>query len=242
VVAGATALIVLVGVGTYTASLHHLTDTPAAEGITWDLTIGNPNLAGYKASDVRRLRADPMVASVTPVAAPEGQATIRDLTVSIAGIDPATLHTTVLTGQLPQRTGEVALGRRTAARLHVHLGDTIPVALDGAPRQLTVVGTALLNPGLSPTMQIGDGALVSISEMHHLAPDQQLTFLLTTLRKGVDVDKALAALHTAWGHDVSKPPLAVDVLNLNRVRTIPEALAIALGGCAAILLGFTLVM
>jgi putative ABC transport system permease protein len=242
VVAGATALLVLAGVGTYTASLHHLTDDPRAEGVTWDLTIGNPNLAGYGRAQVRELAHDPRVASVAPVAAPEGQATIRDLTVSIAGIEPATAVAPVLSGRLPERTGEVALGRHTASRLGVHLGDTIPVALDGGPRRLTVVGTALLNPGLSPTMQLGDGALVTLGEMHHLAPDQTITFLLTRLRRGVDVDRTIAALHPRWGRDVHRPPIAVDVLNLNRVKEIPQALAYGLGGGAAVLLSFTLVV
>jgi cell division protein FtsX len=242
VVAGATALLVLVGVGTYAASLHHLTSTPSAEGITWDLTIGNPNLEGHTGLDVRKLERNPLVASVLPVMAPEGQATIGHAIVSIAGIDPRRPPSPALTGRLPRHAGEVALGRRTAAKLHVHLGDRIPVALDGGPEQLEVVGTALLNPGLAPTMQIGDGALVTLHQMRRLAPDQPITFLLTRLRRGVDVDAAIAALHKDWGRDVSRPPLAVDVLNLNRVKQIPEALALALGGGAAVLLAFTLVM
>jgi putative ABC transport system permease protein len=118
----------------------------------------------------------------------------------------------------------------------------VRLAFAGPTARLTVVGTALLNPGLDPTMQIGDGAVVSLDQLQKVLPDQPVTFLLARLRPGVDRDAAITALRRDWGRDVSSPVAATDVVNLDRVRGIPVTLALALGGGAALLLAFTLVV
>jgi MacB-like periplasmic core domain/FtsX-like permease family len=243
IVVGATALLVLVAVGTYTASLDHLTSSPADQGVTWDVTIGNPNISAYGGEDVARLASDDHVAAVLPVATPSGRGTINGLAASVAGVDvTGGVGPPVVEGRLPEHAGEVALGRHTAAQLRVRIGDVVAVAFDAEPVSLTVVGTALLNPGLSPTMQIGDGAITTLDDMQTLVPHQPITFLLVRLRPGVDVDQAISALRPTWGRNVSRPLAAVDVVNLDRVKAIPAVLALALGGGAAAMLAFTLVV
>jgi hypothetical protein len=163
--------------------------------------------------------------------------------VTIAGVDvTGGLGPPVIEGRLPEHPGEVVLGRHTAQQLRVHVGDTVSLAFDGPPAPLTVVGTALLNPGLAPTMQIGDGALISLDQLETMQPDSPVTFLLARLRPGVDIDPAISDLSTTWGPNVSRPIAAPDIVNLDRVRSIPVALALALGGGAAVLLAFTLIV
>ncbi|MCU1352073.1 MAG: ABC-type transport system, involved in lipoprotein release, permease component, partial [Acidimicrobiales bacterium] len=179
-------LAALVGVGTYAASLEQLAARPGAQGANWDVTIGNPNLSAYRPADVRRLDADPRVAAVAAVASPQGRATVDGLDVTLAGVDGATAEVGPLPirGRLPNARGEIALGRRTARRLRVQIGDRVTAAMNGRSQRLTVVGTALLNPGLAPTMQLGDGALTSIALVRALLPDQPITFLLARLAPG----------------------------------------------------------
>jgi putative ABC transport system permease protein len=243
VVVGATAVLALVGVATYTASLDRLSTTPRDQGVTWDVTIGNPNLSQYTTDDVARLVADPRVAGVMPVAAPQSRGAVNGTAVTVAGVDvTGAVAPPVIEGRLPTHAGEVALGRRTAEQLHARVGDTVALAFDGPSTQLTVVGTALLNPGLAPTMQIGDGALITLDQLQTMQPDSPVTFLLARMRPGVDIDRAITDLSATWGPNVARPPEAPDIVNLDRVRSIPVALALALGGGAAVLLGFTLVM
>src|SRR5205807_10114192 len=122
-----------------------------AQGVAWDLTVGNPNTPVFTADDTARMASDPQVAGVMPVAAPEGRGSINGLEATVVGIDVSRgVASPVVDGRLPQERGEVALGRHTAAQLHAHVGDTVSIAFDGTPASVKVVGTALLNTGLSP--------------------------------------------------------------------------------------------
>jgi predicted lysophospholipase L1 biosynthesis ABC-type transport system permease subunit len=118
---------------------------------------------------------------------------------------------------------------------------TIGSAL-GTTREVVFVGTALLNPGIAPTMQIGDGALVTVEQMRELLPDQPVTFLLASVKPGTSVDDAIQALTREWGHNVQRPIQAADVVNLERVQGIPVALALALTAAAAVLLLIALML
>jgi ABC-type lipoprotein release transport system permease subunit len=244
-VAGAAAIVVLIGVSTFDASLARLSRDPADQGAGWDLAIGNINLSDYTTEDIARLVADPHVAGVAAAAAPQGRGTVNGLDVTLAGLDvvEAGAGPRILTGRLPTSLGEVALGRRTAARLRLHLGDRVTVRAGvGSTRRATFVGTALLNPGIAPTMQIGEGALVSIEQIRALDHDQPVTFLLASVKPGASLDGTIRALARDWGHNVARPVNAPDVVNLRRVRGIPVALALTLAATAAVLLAFALVL
>jgi ABC-type lipoprotein release transport system permease subunit len=152
---------------------------------------------------------------------------------------------TIVTGRLPARDGEVLLGRHTARRLGVHEGDQVDV--EAGPEghvTATVVGTAVLNSNISPTMQIGDGALVSIAQLEEMIPDQRVTFLLAKISDGSDPDEVIASVNRTWGDDANAAPplLSGDVVNLRRVRQLPIGLAFGLGLAALVLLAFALAL
>ena len=244
-VGGAVALAALTGVLTYGASLHRLSNSPAEQGVNWDLAIGNVNLSDYTQEDMARLAADPHIAGVAAAAAPQGRAKLNGLDVALAGFDTISggvaPRTTV--GRLPSRLGEIALGKTTAARLNVHIGDRLTVSdRQGTTREVVLVGTALLNSGINPTMQVGDGALVTIEQIRELLPEQPVTFLLATVKPGISVDDAIQALEADWGRNVARPVRAGDVVNLERVKGIPVALALGLGAGAVLLLVFALML
>jgi ABC-type lipoprotein release transport system permease subunit len=241
----AVAIVALVSVATYGASLQRLSGSPAEQGASWDLAIGNINLSDYSPADIANLAADPHIAGVAASAGPEGRATVNGLDVSLAGFDEVSggVRPRALTGRLPKKPGEVALGRRTAARLHVNVGDHVDlVASNGQTRRVVLVGTALLNPGIAPTMRIGEGAIVTIDQIRELLPDQPVTFLFASVKPGTSIDEVITALERDWGKNVGRPILAPDVVNLRRVRGIPIALALSLAAAAVFLLAFALVL
>ena len=243
-VAIAVAIVVLVGVVTFTSSLRKLSGSPAAQGAAWDLAIGNINLSDYGPDDFARLGADPNIDGVAAVAAPQGRGSIEGRDVTIVGLETVSggVGPRMLTGRLADGVGEVVLGHRTAARLGRGVGDRVRLSYGDSEQEAEVVGTALLGPGIAPALRIGEGVLVSVAEMRTLATDQPVNFLLARVKPGVSVDRAVAALQPDWGRNVARPVLAADVVNLRRVRGIPVALALALGLAAAILLAAALVL
>src|SRR5206468_2062531 len=107
---------------------------------TWDVSIGNLNLSHFGSKDYARLRADSFVAGLTAVAAPQGTGSIDGRPVSVAGLDQIAGHVGphVVSGRLPVRKGEVALGQRTARSLHISIGDRVTVGYGDATRRVRV--------------------------------------------------------------------------------------------------------
>jgi putative ABC transport system permease protein len=241
VIAASVALAALVAVTTYTASLQRLVREPAQQGAEWDLTVGNPNGSDFQDADRTALVDEPGVAGVSAVIDPQSRATVNGFDVSIAGFDEVAGAVTprLLAGRLPIRPGEVVLGRRTAQHLHAGVGDTVELEFNASQRQLTVVGTAMLNAGIASTMQIGDGAIVTDEQLRQLDPTTRLNIFLVHVDPKVSIDDEIAALRPRWAN-VSRPAPAVDVVNLERVKSIPMFLAAGVGIAALVLLALAL--
>jgi ABC-type lipoprotein release transport system permease subunit len=243
---GATALGILVatGVATYVASLGHLAGDVRAQGANWDLAMGNINLSDYGPDDYKTLSADPDISGFAAVSAPQGRGFVNGADVPIAGLDEISggVAPQVLEGRLPHALGEVVLGHRSAEHLGVGIGDHVTLDYAGATTQAEVVGTAVLGPSITPTMLIGDGAIVTVDQMRALAGEQPVNFLLIDVRPGTSIDDAIARLQPDWGRNVARPVVAADVVNLRRVRGVPIALASALALAAALLIGAALVV
>lgn len=239
---GALALLVVAGVATYAGSLDHLNGHRDEQGATWDLTIGNPNSSDFSPEDRARLLANPLVAGASAVVSPAGRGSINGAEVAIAGLDElaGAVGPRATSGRLPTAPGEIALGLRSAARLHVTVGDQIEVRMNATSVPMTVVGTAVLNPGLAFTMGIGDGAVVTVDQVRELLPEAAVNILLARVAPGVSIDRAIASLSQEFT-DVSRPAPAVEVVNLHRVRSVPIALAAALSGAALAVLALALV-
>ncbi|MEO7428019.1 MAG: ABC transporter permease, partial [Acidimicrobiales bacterium] len=191
---GALALLVVAGVATYASSLDHLNGHRDEQGATWDLTIGNPNSSDFSPEDRARLLANPLVAGASAVVSLEGRGSIDGLDVAIAGLDElgGAVGPRVTSGRLPTAPGEIALGLRTASRLHVAVGDQVELRMNTVTVPITVVGTAVLNPGLAFTMAIGDGAVVSVEQVRALVPEAPVNILLARLAPGASLDGVIA--------------------------------------------------
>lgn len=239
---GGVAFIVVAAVTTYGASLEHLVEDRALQGATWDITLGNPNASNYTEDDRQRLLTNPVVAGASAVVSTPSRGTVGGLEAALAGIDQMSgaVGPRVVTGRMPTAPREVALGLRTAAKLGVTVGDRVRVSLDGVEESMTIVGTAVLNPGLSSTMDIGSGAVVTVEQLQRLVPYAVVNVMLVRVAPGVSTGEAIASLEHGFTN-VGRPAPAVEVVNLHRVRSVPIVLAEALAAAALALLGVALV-
>jgi hypothetical protein len=237
--AGATALALLAvaGVGTYASSLDHLVHDRAEQGATWDLVLGNPNGSEFTPSDAGDLAADRRLSGVSAVISPGGRAMVGGSEVAIAGLDliEGAVGPRTTVGRLPTAAGEVVLGTRTADRLDAEPGDRVEVRVNATTAVLTVVGVAVLNPGLAFTMEIGDGAVVTTAQLQELLPGAPVNLFLARVAPGVTIDTAMASLRERYTN-VARPAPAVEVINLRRVRVLPVSLAVAMAVAAVGLL------
>jgi ABC-type lipoprotein release transport system permease subunit len=240
VVTAAVGLAALAAALVFSESLNHLLSTPRLYGASWDVLVqsaGSEQGQGVTA-------AVPVVAHDRQVAAwaiGYSGVPLRVGTAEMRGIalEPGhggTLQPTIVRGRLP-RAGEIALGERTLASLHAHLGETVSVALaDGPPRAVRIVGIAIL-PTLSDQLTLGTGAAFSVDELKHLAPPRIAIpvpdTLVVRLRPGADPQVATARL--AAGLQQRGPFVATifqtpaDLLNFGGVGAMPTLLGIMLG-------------
>jgi hypothetical protein len=244
VVGGALAVVGLVGVGAFSASLERVVDEPARWGRTWDLgpldfTLDEQNAFDPNADPEPAMRAvdrDPAVAASALLE----RATIRlgDLTTSGMSLERRTgdLEIPVVDGRAPTAPDEVALGVQTMRALHVGIGDEIPADPDpegDAAPPLRVVGRAVLPPVESNDP--GEGALFDAGALTARAAGDVSSGYIVRFTPGADVAAAEARIERA-GWDVNtyaRPHVPVGIANLRAVRAVPVALAAFFG-----LLGF----
>ncbi len=239
---------------TFGASLQHLLATPTLYGVTFDAHIEGTGYFSDITPAVPTLRADPVVAAVavgaTGIPLQAGPVNFDGWsTASVQG----SLTPTVIEGRLPSAPDEILLGSRTMADLHVHLGQTVDVALRDLTRPVAfrVVGRGVLAP-ITDNELLGKGAV--------LAPDGSSIFAalvppgfetpppgdaFVRFRPGVTKAAAVARLQDELGPEsgfrVRQPTEPADIANFGEVDTLPEILAGLLGMLAAAALAYLLV-
>ena len=204
-IAGAAALVLA-------ASVDRLLSTPAAYGWTWDFVV--PDEAAQVLAD------DPAVASV-------GLVTVAPI--SLDGRPIMTRGISSLKGELPLRIvdgrpaerGEVVLGSRTMADLHVGIGDTVVATGSREQRELRVVGEAVF-AGVLDVPEAGWGAALPLAEFDALGSEgDTFTSGIVALADGVDrlafADRVAAEFGEAPG--VADPP--VELERLHEIESFP---------------------
>lgn len=238
---GGLAFAVLAGVVSYGASLDRLVADRALQGATWDIRLGNPNVSQFTPEDEDRLLATPGVAGASAVTSVEARGSVDGADTAIAGLErlAGAAGPRVVTGRLPSAPREVALGLRTAREVGARVGDEVQVSLDGVEVPMTVVGTAVLNPELSFTMDIGAGAIVTIDQLQAMSPQSAVNGMLVWVAQGASITDTIATLSRDFPN-VARPAPAAEVRNLDRVRRMPGVLAQALVAAALSLLAVAL--
>ena len=224
----------------FSASMDHLLSTPRLYGASWDVLVqsaGTDQGQGV-APAVPVVARDPEIAawaagySGVPLRLGSGQVQAIALNPGQGG----TLQPTLVRGRLPQ-AGEIALGERTLADVHAHLGDTVRVALSGGPPQaVRVVGVVIL-PTLADQLMLGTGATVTVAELRHLLPPSvgvpAYDTLVVRLRPGTEpqaaVDRLSAELRPYGSFVATRFQMPTGLLNFGGVGAMPTLLGILLG-------------
>ncbi len=200
-------------VGGIDDALHH----PRVVGTVWDLEI-TPSGDQSDAAVIARLKSDRNVADIALVdrfAAQVGQADVPVYTIQPL---QGALQFTVYRGRAPVGNAEVALGPRSAAVLHVRIGES--VSFGG--QSFAVVGLALM--AQTPHSSFDEGGWVTPAGFNRAGatPDLKEEIGVVRLAKGVDRQTALAELADVGA---SLPAAVPDVANLSNVRRLPLYLA-----------------
>jgi hypothetical protein len=238
-------VIALVGVLGFVASLDRLADRPAAYGWTWDYRVGNPNNDSFTPTEQAAVRTDRFVGGWSAVADPSDVASVDGRPVPIAGFEfgEGDVGPPLLEGRAATADGEVVLGHDTLAAIGRHVGDTVSVSVQDTTTEMRVVGSAMLNGAIGDNQTPGDGVLVAMSQLHTFVPEAsgEPNGYLVRLAPGVDPAAAYADLRAAFGPTVLGPHPPTQVANVLKVRSLPVALAVAVGCASAILLLYALV-
>jgi hypothetical protein len=160
------AVTVVVATVTFGSSLNTLVSHPALYGWNWTYDMdgggGLGDIPGQAAAKL--LNADRQVEAWTGVSYSTLQ--LDGINVPVMGATPgAAIAPPLLSGHGLEGPQQVVLGAQTLGELHKRVGDTVEErAHNGAPVELTIVGTATLPPiGVtgSSHLEMGSGAVLS---------------------------------------------------------------------------------
>jgi hypothetical protein len=229
----------LTAAAVFSASLANLLATPRLYGVTWDAYVSNLESSGVSLA-ARSIAGDPAVAawatgySSVPL-------TIGGVSAGAVALLPghhASLQPVLVRGHLPLGPGEIAIGERTLAAAHGHLGESLAVSLATfRPHRLKVVGTAIF-PTMGDVLGLGRGAALTVGGVRALLPPglpvPPLDTLLVRFRPSAAAGPAalsrLAAREARLGpFSTAGPATPADVVNFGRVQDLPLLLGTALG-------------
>ena len=215
----------LIGALIFGSSLGRLVTDPDRYGYNYDLGTGS---GGQISNETQNLLAnDPDVGALTLLA--DGAAAAGSDNLPLVGIDqvrgPA--FTRVLAGRLPANDREIALGRISAKRLRVHVGDDLALTGEGGRFSFRITGLVVVPPNGSVD-GIGTGAVVDLGALRHLAPDTVATNAAVVFKRNANANAAerltkKIAMHTELPGKANAfvPPA---IINLRNVTAIPDVL------------------
>ncbi|HET9729210.1 MAG TPA: FtsX-like permease family protein [Acidimicrobiia bacterium] len=161
IIGTAIGLIGITAVAVYGQSLSHAAATPARYGWTFDFKVADPNPYDNKCGSyddgLHGVSGIADIAAVCfgPVSVEQRQVTGFGFVAARGRIQPE-----ILAGRAPKYGNEVALGTKTLAALHQHLGGTVHAGDGAARREYHIVGTAVLPLLTSNDIQpLADGAV-----------------------------------------------------------------------------------
>jgi predicted lysophospholipase L1 biosynthesis ABC-type transport system permease subunit len=236
------AVLGVVAVGVFGASLSHLVGTPAAYGYNWDAHVGGgPSQVtdpAHPCTSVRSaLARDRAVAAVAAFCS--NSVEVDGHAIGAYGFVPlkGAIAPKVLAGRRPRAADEVALGTETLARVHASVGDRVEIAGPAKTSAYRVVGRVVLPPlgGDSDVNAIADGAILTGAGLEAISGKGDLSSLqfVVRWRPGADLAAARARLR-ALPDGVGRVQNAVVPLEVERLDQL-DALPWILGGCLALI-------
>ena len=252
-IAGAiVAVLGVVAVGVFGASLADLVATPATYGYNWDahFTSEEPQPLDPDApcsSLHSSIVDDDAVAAVAALCSNsvevDGHAVGAYGLVRLAGV----VEPVVLEGRLPRREGEVTLGSDTSQIVEADVGDDVEIAGPTATHQFHVVGRVVLPTfgSDSDVQSVADGAILTGTGLESLSGDGDLSSVdfLVNWRPGADLSAARARIARLPEHLSGARTAAVplDVTRLDQLSGMPWILGGVLALIGVLGVGYALV-
>jgi len=230
---------------TFAASLGRVTGTPALQGWTGDVVVGDPRGPIDDPDRIaRRLANNPLVGAFSSLATPPDQAVQIDGVKLVGlGIDPlkGAVLPPALDGRQVSSADELTLGPATLRRLDRSIGDIVEVTVGEHRRRMRIVGTTLSQSWLNNDLTMDTGALLTLDGLRTLLPDAAPSVFLVEYAPDADPDAAFQSLRRDFGRIVLRPLANEEVENLARVGGLPFVLAGLLAVLGVGTLGHTLV-
>ncbi|HXF22283.1 MAG TPA: FtsX-like permease family protein [Streptosporangiaceae bacterium] len=234
----------VVAAAVFGASLITLISTPHRYGQNWTEEL-DLQFAGVPAALLGKVMAQPGVRGYA--AGDYGQLGIGGQAVPAVGVDP--LHgrdfLTLLAGHAPDGPGQLVLGERTLRAAGWHIGQVVPVQVNGTTRRLRITGVAtfpLFSQATAVPTDLGTGAAVSARLLS--VPNPPLcggsatcyNFALIRYRPGTSRPAATARLAATVARAGCQPGLCLlvsdqrpaDIRDYTAVRDTPLALGVLL--------------
>ncbi len=231
-VACAVGVLGVVGALTLRAGIDDAVANPERFGVVWDALVFPPPDGGDGSVDaaVSRVVEDERVTAIAAMRREQLEMDGRPVpTYSLVDVRGSTALT-ALSGRLPQRPGEVALGPATASARGIEVGDTVAMGPDDDPTQ--VVGTVLLPQ--TPHSSFDQGALVPQPDLERMIgrtptapgvePPPTTVAYMVSLADPSQLDDVVAPIVELAGGDpatVERASMPADAQNLRNVRTLP---------------------
>lgn len=232
----------LFGALTFGRNLTLAIDEPERYGVNFDLAIGQGG--EVTRADLRPLLDDPELAGAVAGVTLYGSLPVQTgrTTLSVVGMQPLKGRRLpeILSGRLPEGPAEIAIGRVSARRLDIGVGDTMSLASKDGPRVLRVTGT-VQPPPVGGSDLVGDAGVVTMQAFGRIAPDTPMNTAVIDLAPGAPADiRQRIAEATGMRAGPTDPPPGV--INLGRVRSIPFLVAAVVGALAMLSLGHQLLI
>jgi ABC-type lipoprotein release transport system permease subunit len=181
------AVVALTAAFGFSASFHHLLETPKLYGQFFDFGGGYPFGGGFGEA-IAAMVADPGLTDVTAgnfreavdVQGPRGSASVN-----VWGLESlkGSITPTMAEGAWPVNEGEVALGGKTMRQIGVHIGDTVQVRSGETVVPLEVVGKVVF-PGYGFGPGLGEGAGMTFSQLRAFFPNDERNLFAANLAPG----------------------------------------------------------
>jgi putative ABC transport system permease protein len=209
----------VVAAATFGAGVQRLVDTPARYGEAADLT-----LVDAREPDLTAIAADPRVTGLDVISTADVSIAGEQVEASAREQRVGAIPVAVAAGRPAQRSGEVALGPRFAARQGVAVGETVAARRpDGTAVPLVVTGLVVLR-----SESVG-----TLGEVAQLAPAQLAELAAAEPLVAADIDAVDGAEAALFGElsqrlEIFERETPDAVRNLADIVALPELLALVL--------------
>ena len=237
------AITMVVGTLVFGANLIHLVTTPQLYGQTWQASI-DTQFQPIPVSFIRTSLHD-RAGVVAWTSGNFGTIDVMDSHIPAIGLSRGggpLVGPTLVTGRLPTRPDEIALGVSVLRSVKRQVGQDLTVRVNGVPRKMHIVGQAVFpefDQGSFTSTDLGLGAVVTAEDL--VPPSTSISdtyaFFLVRFAPGPDQAREVRSFGRAAAPYCSGVQQAscfvtsqtpFDIGNYARIEDVPEALALVL--------------